>query len=51
MSSHNDEYEQLVIELYVHDFKASCDFYQAFGFRMVRDAGFRVGNTVIRLFS
>jgi catechol 2,3-dioxygenase-like lactoylglutathione lyase family enzyme len=40
MSSHSDdEYEQLVIELYVRDFKASCEFYQAFGFRMVRDEG------------
>ena len=39
MSSHNSIYEQLVIELYVRDFKASCAFYQAFGFRMVRDEG------------
>ena len=39
MSSHSDVYEQLVIELYVRDFKASCAFYQAFGFRMVRDEG------------
>jgi len=39
MSSYNDEYQQLVIELYVRDFKASCEFYQAFGFRMVRDEG------------
>ena len=39
MSSHSDEYEQLVIELYVRDFKASCAFYQAFGFRMVHDEG------------
>ena len=39
MSSHSDEYEQLVVELYVRDFKASCEFYQAFGFRMVRDEG------------
>ena len=33
MSSHSEMYEQLVIELYVRDFKASCAFYQAFGFR------------------
>ena len=39
MSSHSDLYEQLVVELYVRDFKASCAFYQAFGFRMVRDEG------------
>ncbi len=39
MNSHSDVYEQLVIELYVRDFKASCEFYQAFGFRMVRDEG------------
>jgi catechol 2,3-dioxygenase-like lactoylglutathione lyase family enzyme len=39
MSSHSDVYEQLVIELYVRDFKASCAFYQAFGFRMVHDEG------------
>jgi catechol 2,3-dioxygenase-like lactoylglutathione lyase family enzyme len=39
MSIHSDVYEQLVIELYVRDFKASCTFYQAFGFRMVRDEG------------
>jgi catechol 2,3-dioxygenase-like lactoylglutathione lyase family enzyme len=39
MSSHNGIHEQLVIELYVRDFKASCAFYQAFGFRMVRDEG------------
>ena len=39
MSSHSDVYEQLVIELYVRDFKASCAFYQAFGFRMLRDEG------------
>jgi catechol 2,3-dioxygenase-like lactoylglutathione lyase family enzyme len=39
MSSHSDIYEQLVIELYVRDFKVSCAFYQAFGFRMVRDEG------------
>jgi catechol 2,3-dioxygenase-like lactoylglutathione lyase family enzyme len=40
MTSHSDdEYEQLVIELYVRDFKESCEFYQAFGFRMVRDEG------------
>ena len=39
MSSHSDVYEQLVIELYVRDFKASCAFYKAFGFRMVRDEG------------
>jgi catechol 2,3-dioxygenase-like lactoylglutathione lyase family enzyme len=39
MSSHSDVYEQLVIELYVRDFKVSCAFYQAFGFRMVRDEG------------
>ena len=37
MTSHSDEYKQLVVELYVRDFKASCTFYQAFGFRMVRD--------------
>ena len=39
MSSQSDRYEQLVIELYVRDFKASCAFYKAFGFRMVRDEG------------
>src|SRR3974377_1573475 len=39
MSSHSDTYEQLVIELYVRDFKTSCAFYQAFGFRMIRDEG------------
>jgi catechol 2,3-dioxygenase-like lactoylglutathione lyase family enzyme len=39
MSSHSDTYEQLIIELYVRDFKVSCAFYQAFGFRMVRDEG------------
>ena len=39
MSSHSDICEQLIIELYVRDFKASCAFYQAFGFRMVRDEG------------
>ena len=39
MTNHSDAYEQLVIELYVRDFKASCAFYQAFGFRMVRDEG------------
>jgi catechol 2,3-dioxygenase-like lactoylglutathione lyase family enzyme len=39
MNRHSDEYEQLVIELYVRDFKASCEFYQSFGFRMVRDEG------------
>ena len=39
MSSHSDVYEQLVIELYVRDFKVSCEFYQAFGFQMVRDEG------------
>jgi catechol 2,3-dioxygenase-like lactoylglutathione lyase family enzyme len=39
MSSHGEKYEQLVIELYVRDFKVSCAFYQAFGFRMVRDEG------------
>jgi catechol 2,3-dioxygenase-like lactoylglutathione lyase family enzyme len=39
MSSHSDEFEQLVVELYVRDFKASCKFYQAFGFQMVRDEG------------
>jgi catechol 2,3-dioxygenase-like lactoylglutathione lyase family enzyme len=39
MSRRSNEYPQLVIELYVHDFKASCDFYQAFGFLMVRDEG------------
>jgi catechol 2,3-dioxygenase-like lactoylglutathione lyase family enzyme len=39
MSRYSDMNEQLVIELYVRDFKASCAFYQAFGFRMVRDEG------------
>jgi catechol 2,3-dioxygenase-like lactoylglutathione lyase family enzyme len=39
MSTYSDVYEQLVIELYVRDFKVSCAFYQAFGFRMVRDEG------------
>ena len=39
MSSLSDLCEQLVVELYVRDFKASCAFYQAFGFRMVRDEG------------
>jgi catechol 2,3-dioxygenase-like lactoylglutathione lyase family enzyme len=39
MNSHSDVYEQLVIELYVRDFKASCEFYQAFGFQMIRDEG------------
>jgi len=39
MSSHSDINEQLVIELYVRDFEASCAFYQAFGFRMIRDEG------------
>ena len=39
MSSHSDINEQLVIELYVRDFEASCAFYQAFGFRIVRDEG------------
>ncbi len=37
MISHSDEYKQLVVELYVRDFKASCTFYQAFGFQMVRN--------------
>ena len=37
MSSHSDINEQLVIELYVRDFEASCAFYQAFGFQMIRD--------------
>lgn len=39
MSRHSDVNEQLVVELYVRDFNASCTFYQAFGFRMVRDEG------------
>jgi catechol 2,3-dioxygenase-like lactoylglutathione lyase family enzyme len=39
MSNNSDVNEQLVIELYVRDFKASCAFYQAFGFRMMRDEG------------
>ena len=39
MNSHSDEYKQLVLELYVLDFKASCTFYQSFGFQMVRDEG------------
>jgi catechol 2,3-dioxygenase-like lactoylglutathione lyase family enzyme len=39
MSSQSDLCEQLVVELYVRNFKASCAFYQAFGFRMVRDEG------------
>jgi catechol 2,3-dioxygenase-like lactoylglutathione lyase family enzyme len=39
MSSHGDLNIQLVVELYVRDFKVSCAFYQAFGFRMVRDEG------------
>jgi catechol 2,3-dioxygenase-like lactoylglutathione lyase family enzyme len=39
MNSPGDVNEQLVIELYVRDFKVSCAFYQAFGFRMVRDEG------------
>jgi catechol 2,3-dioxygenase-like lactoylglutathione lyase family enzyme len=39
MSSHSDVQEQLIIELYVRDFKASCAFYQAFGFRIVHDEG------------
>jgi catechol 2,3-dioxygenase-like lactoylglutathione lyase family enzyme len=39
MHSPGDVNEQLVIELYVRDFKVSCAFYQAFGFRMVRDEG------------
>ena len=39
MSSHSDINEQLVIELYVRDFEASCAFYQAFGFQMIRDEG------------
>lgn len=37
MSKQSDEYQQLVAELYVRDFKASCMFYQAFGFLMDRD--------------
>jgi catechol 2,3-dioxygenase-like lactoylglutathione lyase family enzyme len=37
MSSSSDEFKQLVVELYVRDFKASCTFYRAYGFRMVRD--------------
>jgi len=32
MSRHGDVNEQLVVELYVRDFSASCTFYQAFGF-------------------
>jgi catechol 2,3-dioxygenase-like lactoylglutathione lyase family enzyme len=39
MSSHGDLNKQLVVELYVRDFKVSCAFYQALGFRMVRDEG------------
>jgi catechol 2,3-dioxygenase-like lactoylglutathione lyase family enzyme len=39
MSNHSDEYKQLVTELYVRDFKLSCEFYQAFGFQMVHDEG------------
>src|SRR5438477_10847260 len=39
MSNNSDVNEQLVIELYVRNFKASCAFYQAFGFRMMRDEG------------
>lgn len=39
MSNNSDVNEQLVIELYVRDFKASCAFYQAFGFRIMRDEG------------
>jgi catechol 2,3-dioxygenase-like lactoylglutathione lyase family enzyme len=39
MMSHSEIDEQLVIELYVRNFKASCEFYQAFGFHMVRNEG------------
>ncbi len=39
MRNHSDRYEQLVVELYVRDFKESCEFYQAFGFQMIRDEG------------
>jgi len=39
MSRHGDVNEQLVVELYVRDFNTSCAFYQAFGFRLVRDEG------------
>jgi hypothetical protein len=39
LSNHSDIFEQLVIELYVRDFKTSCAFYQAFGFSMIRDEG------------
>jgi DNA-binding transcriptional LysR family regulator len=39
MGRYSDMNEQLVVELYVRDFKVSCAFYQAFGFRMVRDEG------------
>lgn len=39
MIRHSEVNEQLVVELYVRDFKVSCAFYQAFGFRMVRNEG------------
>lgn len=31
--------EQLVDELYVHDIKKSCEFYQKLGFELVREDG------------
>jgi catechol 2,3-dioxygenase-like lactoylglutathione lyase family enzyme len=31
--------EQLVVELYVRNIKASCEFYRQFGFEVARDAG------------
>jgi catechol 2,3-dioxygenase-like lactoylglutathione lyase family enzyme len=39
MIRHSEMNEQLVVELYVRDFKVSCAFYQAFGFQMIRDEG------------
>jgi catechol 2,3-dioxygenase-like lactoylglutathione lyase family enzyme len=39
MSRYSGINEQLIVELYVRDFKKSCAFYQAFGFRIVRDEG------------
>jgi catechol 2,3-dioxygenase-like lactoylglutathione lyase family enzyme len=39
MERYVDAGEQLVVELYVRDITASCEFYRGFGFEVVEDTG------------
>lgn len=37
MNAYVDSRDQLIVELYIHNIKASCAFYQALGFQLIHE--------------